>query len=69
MCLNKIDVALDLAGAFLPADASAAYTKMKSRLQTVLPKIFDKPGGSMLSLKRLPALKVCNGRNTLDTCF
>ena len=67
--LNKIDVALDLAGAFLPMHACNAYTKIKNRLKLVLPKVFDVQGGNMISQKRLPALKVCPNRNTLDTCF
>ena len=67
--LNKIDVALDMAGAFLPVNKGKMEIEIKKRLETVIPKIFDTKGGNMISDKRLPALKVFKGKKTLATCF
>ena len=66
---TKIDIALDMAGCFLPRDARHAFNAIKSRLQEVVSAIFDRADNNMISSSRLSGLEVRSGDNTIDSCF
>ena len=69
ICLSKIDVALDLAGAFIPPDGGRTYSLIWNKLQTMLKKIFSQDAPNLLSARRILGLKVVKGKNSLKTCF
>ena len=67
--MTKVDVAIDLKGAFMPDVKSVAYSPIKKTLEGAINQLFSSSQTNFLSNSPVSGLKVMRGDNNLDTCF
>ena len=66
--LSKVDLAVDLSGAFLSADEADAYRATKNLLREELEALFCVTGTNFLSRLPIPGIRVTKGDNSLNSC-
>ena len=67
--ITKIDVAVDLKGAFMPSKGQDPYNDLKELLTRSVPEIFGSEKMNFLAMSALSELRVIRGDNILDTCY
>ena len=67
--LGKLDIAIDLEGAFLTEDFKRAKDAVKKKLKEHIPLILSKNKSNCISSSALGHIKVVQGDNLLDSCL
>lgn len=67
--LNKVDVAVDLNGSFIPTQDKSAKKEIGRLLEEAVREVFSDKSMNFLSLKAIGGLRVVGGGNSLDTCY
>ena len=67
--ITKIDIAVDMKGAFMTSKGNDPYNDIKHLLSQTVRQILSSDATNFLSLSPISDLRVLRGDNNLDTCF